>query len=219
MNAINNVKKTKMFLFGFSIIVFPLMLILGFFMHPDITSFNITSTAEELAKTFRHNSLWHTGHLIVSLAIPLIIFSFIYFMESLKGRGIWFGVIGGIIGIIGSVVLALDKGSLCLVLSAFDTLNDDQFKELIPFLQVIVNRKGLLWITFFLPLLSFGAIIQTIGLLRENIINRWQGLSIISGMLLLNNPDIEIISIIGATLIFIVYLPLGLKILKDNKNV
>lgn len=218
MNISNNIKRGKMFLFASSIIVFPFMLILGFFMHPDITSFKITSTAEELARSFRHNSLWHIGHLIVSLAIPLIIFNFIYFMELLKGRGIWFGVIGGIVGIIGSVVLALDKGSLCLVLSAFDTLNDDEFKELIPFLQVIVNRNGLLWITFFLPLLPLGAIIQTIGLLRENIINRCQGFSVIFGMLLLNNPDIEILSIIGTTLASIVYVPLGLRILRDNKK-
>lgn len=218
MDTINKVKKVKSFLFGLSIILFPVMLFIGFFMHPDITSFKIMSTAEELAKNFRHNNFWHIGHLIVALAIPLIIFSFIYFMEELKGKGIWFGLIGGIIGIIGSVILALDKGSLCLVLSAFDTLKDDKFKEFIPFLQVIVDRDGLLWITKLLPLLPFGAIIQTIGLLRENRVNTWQGIAIISGLLLLNNPDIEIISIIGASLMIIGYLPLAIKIMKRETN-
>lgn len=218
MNTINKVKKVKSFLSGLSIILFPVMLFIGFFTHPDITSFKIMSTAEELAKNFRHNNFWHIGHLIVSLAIPLIIFSFIYFMEELKGKGIWFGLIGGIIGIIGSVILALDKGSLCLVLSAFDTLQDDKFKEFIPFLQVIVDRDGLLWITKLLPLLPLGAIIQTIGLLRENRVNIWQGIAIISGLLLLNNPDIEIISIIGASLMIIGYLPLAIKIMKRETN-
>lgn len=114
----------------------------------------------------------------------------------------------------GSVILALDKGSLCLVLSAFDTLTDDKFKELIPFLQVIVDRDGLLGITFLLPLLPLGAIIQTIGLLREKTVAFWQAITIITGLLLLNNPDIEIISVIGASLMIMGYLPLGVKIMK-----
>lgn len=218
MNTINKVKRIKSFLYGFSIIVFPIMLFIGFFMHPDITSFKIMSTAEELAKNFRHNTFWHIGHLIVALAIPLIIFTLICFMENLKGKGIWFALIGGIIGISGAVILALDKGSLCLVLSAFDTLKDDKFKELIPFLQVIVNRDGLLGITLLLPLLPFGAIIQTIGLLREKMINSWQGIAIILGLLLLNNPDIEIISIIGASLMIMGYVPLGIKIMKKDSD-
>jgi len=213
MDNINKVKNTKTFLYGFSIIIFPILLFIGFFMHPDITNFKIMSTAQELAKNFRHNNFWHIGHLIVTLAIPFIIFVFICFMENLKGKGIWFGLVGGVIGIFGSVILALDKGSLCLVLSAFDTLKDDKFKELIPFLQVIVDRDGLLRITQLLPLLPLGAIIQTLGLLREKMVNTWQGLVTILGLLLLNNPDIEIISIIGAAFMIIGYFPLGFKLM------
>ena len=216
MDTVNKVKKIKSLMYGLSLIIFPVMLLIGFLMHPDMTSFKIMTTADELAQNFRHNTLYHIGHLIVALAIPLIIFSLICFIENLNGRGIWFGLIGGIIGILGAVILALDKGSLCLVLSAFDTLTDDKFKELIPFLQVIVDRDGLLGITFLLPLLPLGAIIQTIGLLREKMVNTWQGIAIITGLLLLNNPDIEIISVIGASLMIIGYLPLGIKIIKAN---
>lgn len=214
MDSINKVKRMKSFLYGLSIIIFPVMLFIGFFMHPDITSFKIMTTAEELAKNFRHNNFYHIGHLIVALAIPLMIFNFICFIERLKGSGIWFGLLGGIIGIFGSVVLALDKGSLCLVLSAFDTLMDDKFREFIPFLQVIVDKDGLLGITLLLPLLPLGGIIQTIGLLREKMVKLWQGFAIISGLLLLNNPDIEILSIIGTSLMIMGYLPLGIKIMK-----
>ena len=97
-------------------------------------------------------------------------------------------------------MLAIDKGALCLVLSAFDTLPEDQFAAFVPYLQVIVDRTGLLFIVYLLPLLPFGAIIQAIGLMREGRIASWQGAAIIVGLLLLNNPDIEIFSSIGAAL-------------------
>ena len=85
------------------------------------------------------------------------------------------------------------------MLSAFDTIPQDQFAGLIPYLQVIVDKAGLLFILWLLPLLPLGAIIQTIGLVKENIIKLWQGVFIIIGLLLLNNPEIEPESTIGAS--------------------
>ena len=65
-------------------------------------------------------------------------------MNLLKGKGLWYGIIGGVGGIFGSVALALDKGSLCLILSGFDTLPEEEFVGLIPYLQVIIDKAGLI---------------------------------------------------------------------------
>lgn len=67
-----------------------------------------------------------------------------------------------------------------------------------------------------LALLPAGTILQTIGLLRENIILKWQGYLIIAGLLLLLNPDIEIISSVGALLMCIGIVPLSLRELKGE---
>lgn len=48
-----------------------------------------------------------------------------------KIKGIWYGFIGAVAGIFGAFILAVDKRSLCLVLSAFDTLPDAQFAQVI----------------------------------------------------------------------------------------
>ena len=100
----------------------------------------------------------------------------------------------------GAFILAVDKGALCLVLSAFDTLPEAQFQEFVPFLSVIVNKAGLLWVVWLLPLLPLGAAIQALGLFKEKFISKWQTVCIITGLLLLNNPDIEFISATGALL-------------------
>lgn len=202
--------------FALSIILFPLMLLAGFLMHPDLIEMKMLRTAQDLVDRFHNNSLYHIGHFIVMLAVPLIIGAMVGIMNGLKGKGQKFGFWGGIIGIFGAFILAVDKGALCLVLSAFDTIPEPQFQELIPYLDVIVKKAGLLWIVYFLPLLPLGAIIQTIGLIKESIIAKWQGILIIIGLLLLNNPEIELISTVGSIFMSIGYISWGFKVLKSS---
>lgn len=214
MNTKTQIQQVKKILYGWSLILFPIMLLLGFLMHPDLFSFKQTTTAQQLAANFRHSELFHIGHLIVTLAVPLIIAGHLGILELLQGKGAWYGFIGAVVGIFGAFILAVDKGSLCLVLSAFDTLPDAQFAQLVPSLQVVVDRAGLLWLNWLLVLLPLGAIIQSIGLIKEKQVARWQGIGMIVGLLLLNNPDIELISSVGAVLMMLGYIPLGIRILK-----
>ena len=134
-------------------------------------------------------------------------------INVLQGNGRQLGFWGGIIGLFGAFILAVDKGALCLVMSAFDTLPEEQFQEFVPFLSVIVNKSGLLWVVWLLPLLPIGAAIQAYGLMKEQFISKWQGVCIIAGLLLLNNPDIELISSVGAFLMCVGYIPWGIKML------
>jgi hypothetical protein len=215
MDQQDRIHRFKQIIYGLSLVSFPIMLLAGFLMHPDLLSFTIVTTADQLASNFRHSTMFHVGHLIVALSVPLIVSSLLCVMERLKGAGLWYGFIGGIIGILGAVVLAIDKGALCLVLSAFDTLNDAQFAELVPHLQVIVDKAGLLWVVWLLPLLPIGAAIQVVGLIKERQVPIGRGIGMVIGLLLLNNPDIELISSFGATLMTFGYVPLGIRVLKQ----
>ncbi|MCD8079543.1 MAG: hypothetical protein LUF04_03755 [Bacteroides sp.] len=202
--------------FALSIILFPIMLFIGFLMHPDLIGMKTLNTAQDLADRFHNNNLYHIGHFIVMIAVPLIITGMIGIMNSLQGKGKKYGFWGGVISIFGAFILAVDKGALCLVMSAFDTLPENQFQQFIPYLDVIVQKAGLLCIVYFLPLLPLGAIIQTIGLIKENIVHKWQGYLIIIGLLLLNNPEIELISTVGSILMCAGYIPWGLKELRHS---
>lgn len=102
-------------------------------------------------------------------------------------------------------------------MSAFDTIPEPQFQGLIPYLDVIVQKAGLLWIVYFLPLLPLGAVIQTIGLMKEKVVQKWQGILIIIGLLLLNNPEIELISTVGSVLMSIGYISWGIRELKKQE--
>ena len=201
---------------GLSIIVFPIMLLLGFVSHPNLLSFGIITDAAEWAEEWRGNFLFHFGHLLVLFAVPFIIVTSVRFMSLLKGRGAWYGFIGGVLGVFGAFMLAVDKGALCLVLTAFQTLPDAQFMSITPALQTLLDKAGWLWIVWFFLLLQVGFIIQAVGLIKEKIIPRWQGAFIIIGLLVLINPDIEIISSVGAILMCIGFIPIGVRELKGT---
>lgn len=201
---------------GLSIIVFPIMLLLGFVSHPNFFSFGIITDAAEWAEEWRGNFLFHFGHLLVLFAVPFIIVTSVRFMSLLKGRGAWYGFIGGVLGVFGAFMLAVDKGSLCLVLTAFQTLPDAQFMGITPALQSLLDKAGWLWIVWLFLLLQVGFIIQAVGLIKEKLIPKWQGVFIIIGLLALINPDIEIISSVGAILMCIGFIPIGVRELKGT---
>lgn len=210
----NGIDKIKQKGYALSIIAYPLMLFIGFVTHPNILAMEPLFTVEQLVGRFHNNSMYHIGHLIVTFAVPVIIIYFVGTMNLLQGKGKKYGFWGGIIGVFGAFILAVDKGALCLVLSAFDTLPEEDFTQLTPYLRVIVDKEGLLFIVWLIFALMVGGILQTIGLMKEKIIAKWQGTFIIIGLLLLINPDIELISTVGATLMCIAYIPWGIKELK-----
>jgi hypothetical protein len=209
-------EKIKKYGFGISVIAFPGMLLAGFLMHPHLLKFEALQTVAQLVGRFHNQPEYHIGHLIVMFAVPVIMIALISIMNVLQGKGRQLGFWGGIIALFGAFILAVDKGALCLVLSAFDTLPEDQFQKFVPFLGVIVNKAGLLWVVWLLPLLTIGAAIQALGLLKEKYISKWQAVCIITGLLLLNNPDIEFISSAGALLMCSGYIPWGVRILQGR---
>jgi hypothetical protein len=200
--------------FALSIILFPLMLFIGFVTHPNLLAMEPLHTVDQLVSRFHNNPMYHIGHLIVTFAVPVMMVYFIGTMNLLQGKGKKYGFWGGVIALFGAFILAVDKGALCLTMSAFDTLPEDQFADFTPYLEVIVSKKGYLIIVWLLFALILGGIIQAIGLMKEKIIKKWQGVFIIVGLLLLINPDIELISTIGAALMCIAFIPWGIKELK-----
>jgi len=113
-------------------------------------------------------------------------------------------------------MLAVDKGALTLVLTAFQTIPDEQFAGILPALQALLDKAGWLWILWLFLFLPVGFILQTVGLIKDKIIPRWQGSVIIIGLLLLINPDIEIISSVAAILMCIGLVPLGIRELRGT---
>ena len=92
-------------------------------------------------------------------------------------------MIGASLAIFGAMMLAADKGALCLTMSALDTLPENQFAQFMPGLLAMFSKSGwlvLLWGMVFLPI---GFAIQAVALIKSNALPRWQGILFLIGVL------------------------------------
>ncbi len=201
---------------GLCIAGFPIMLLIGFITHPNIFSLAMVTQYEDWVAEWRGSFMFHVGHLIVMLAVPVIIVACIRLMAMLDGPRAWYGFVGGILGVFGAFMLAVDKGALTFVLTAFRDLPQAEFQASAPAIQAIFNRDGWLWITWGFATLPLGFMVLAVGLILQGAVPRWQGLCMIFGLLLLLNPDIQIISSAGALLMCIGFVPLGLRVVSGN---
>ncbi|MDD3140770.1 MAG: hypothetical protein PHX08_17615 [Lachnospiraceae bacterium] len=200
-------------IFALCLIALPVIYIIAFGSHPHLLNMKPTKNADSWAAEFRHNKKLHFLHLLVLGSSLLIINITMNLMNLLTAKYALFGVIGGTFAIIGAIALAADKGALCLVPSAFDTLDDKQFNQLMPGLQTMLDNKGYIGIVHLLLLLPVGFIIMSIGLMMAGVFPFWQGITLIVGMGFMINPDIDLLSLIGSCFMLVSLGSMGISIL------
>jgi len=198
---------------GISAIVFPLLFIFAFATHPDLLNPKLVKNEDDIIKRVRKNKLMHIGHVLMIISVPLLILTaikltFLAQAGALSGLGL----AGGTIAILGAIFLAVDKGALCLVVSAFDTLPDNEFAQLRPGFKTISQKASWLKLVWGIVLLPLGFIILAIANLGGLTIPSWQCICLLVGSGLLLVPDgFEIVNL-GASIVLIAgLLPMGLS--------
>ncbi len=213
--SLNHIKGTGTAL---AFILYPICAGIAFAVHPNLMSLRISHDVQEKITEFHGNQLLHLGHFLMVVAVPLLIIIALHFMNLLQTRAPWWGFVGGVLAIGGAIILAVDKGALCLVTSAFDTLPEADFQYLTPGIEVMFQYKGWLWILWLLPFLPIGFIIQTIGLVRSGAIPRSQSIPMLIGSILMANPDIDIIGLVATIFLGIGFIPYALRLMPGAQN-
>lgn len=216
-NENNKIKATKRICIGLSFIIFPLIFIFAFAGHPDLLNPHFLGP-KELIQRAHNNSLLHFGHALVTLGTGLLVVVALHFMNLQKNKSTaWYGFIGGVLAILGTLMLAADKGALCLTMSALDTLPEHEFQIMMPGLLAMFAKKGWLVLIWGLLLLPIGFVIQAIGLLKSKSLATWQSLLFLIGVLFIGTPDgVEIINLTASILIALAFIPYGLKIIANK---
>lgn len=213
---VNTVKRVGV---GLSFIIFPLIFIIAFAGHPNLLNPHFLGP-EELIQRVHRNSMLHFGHALVTLCTGLLVVTAIHFMKIQNDKSTaWYGFIGSVLAILGALMLAADKGALCLTMSALDTLPETDFNQMMPGLLAMFAKKGWLILIWGLLLLPIGFAIQGIGLLKSKSLPAWQCIFFIVGVLFIGTPDgVEIINLTASTLIAIAFIPYGIKIIGDRNQ-
>ncbi len=219
MNENKLLNETKRIGTALAFIFYPILAGVAFAVHPNLLSLNIGHDIQVRINEFHGNQILHFGHVLMVFAVPLLITIAIHFMNLLKRRGAWWGFFGGLLAVAGAVILAVDKGALCLVPSAFDTLTEAQFQALVPGIEAMFQYKGWLWILQLLPLLPLGFILQSIGLIISKEIPRKQSIPMLIGSILMVNPDIDLIGLAATIVLAIGFIPYAIQMIQGTRLV
>lgn len=215
MNKNKFLNQVKQIGVGLAFIIFPLLFIFAFAVHPGLLQPRLLNP-EEMILRAHGNGLLQFGHVLVTLCTALLVVVALQFMKLLDhSSDAWAGFIGAAIAIFGAIMLAADKGALCLTMSAFDTLPENVFAQIMPGVLAMFTKQGwlvLLWGIVFLPI---GFAIQAIALIKTKALPPWQGILFLIGVLLVATPDgLEIINLSASILMAIALVPYGIRIIR-----
>lgn len=219
MPASNRLSTTRRVGVGLSFVVFPLVFVFAFAVHPGLLHPRILGP-DALILRAHGQPLLQLAHAMVTLDTALLVVVALHFMKVLDhGRGAWAGFLGAALAVLGALALAADKGALCLTMSALDGLSAQEFDGMMPGLSAMFAKGGWLVLLWGILLLPVGFAIQAVALLRHRAIARWQAVLFLVGVLLIALPDgIEIVNLTAAILLTIAFVPYGLAIIRGARD-
>ena len=205
----------KRFGTGLSFLIFPLVFVFAFSVHPGLLHPHLLSPAELIARA-RGAGLLQFGHALVTLNTALLIVVAMHFMKVLvHGSSAWAGFIGAALAVVGALSLAADKGALCLTMSSLDGLTDAEFAGMMPGLLAMFSMQGWLVLLWGILLLPIGFGVQAVALLRSKSLPRWQALLFLLGVLLIAAPDgVEFVNLTASILLSIAFIPYGIRLIR-----
>jgi hypothetical protein len=199
---------------GAAFILFPLIFVFAFSSHPGLLRPRLLQP-EGIIRRARRNKLLQLAHNLVLLSTAPLIVMTIHFMKILgQGSVAWAGLIGAVLAVLGAILLAADKGALCLTMSALDTVPEEKFSAMMPGLLAIFSKKGWMILLWGMLLLPVGFAMQAVGLLQANALPRWQSTLFLIGVLLVGTPDgMEIINLSASILMAAAMIPYGIHLI------
>ena len=204
---------------GLAFVIFPLVFVFAFAVHPGLADPHLLGP-EELILRARNNGLLQFGHVLVTLNTALLVVVALHFTKMLdRGPSAWAGFVGGALAVLGALLLAADKGALCLTMSALDTLPDSEFAQMMPGLLAMFSKEGWLVLLWGILLLPTGFAIQAAALLRSRHLPHWQGTLFLVGVLFVGTPDgLEIVNLTAAVLLAVSLVPYGMAIIAGRSG-
>lgn len=127
---------------GLAFILFPLLFVFAFAVHPGLLNPHMLSDEEVILRA-HHNTLLGFGHVLVLLDAAILVVVTFELMRLLdRTSAAWAGFLGAIVAVLGAVMLAAEKGAECLTMSALDSLPENQFTQMMPGLVAIFSKQG-----------------------------------------------------------------------------
>ncbi len=199
---------------GLCLIGFPLVFVFAFSVHPGLLHPHLLNP-EGLILRARHAGLLQFAHVLVLTSTALLVVIAGHFMKLLERTSAgWAGLVGASIGVLGAIILAADKGALCLTMTAIDTVPESEFAPMMPGLVAMFSLRGWMVLLWGIVLLPLGFAILAIAMLKTKVLPRWQSAVFLVGVLFVGFPDgAEIVNLGASILMAIALVPYGVRMI------
>jgi hypothetical protein len=204
---------------GLAFVLFPLVFIFAFAVHPGLLSPRLLGPLD-LIRRAHGNSLLQFGHALVTLSTGLLVVIALKLKSILDRHGAGrAGLIGAALAIFGALMLAADKGALCLTMSALDTLPEGVFAQHMPGLLAMFSKSGWLVLLWGFAALPIGFAIQTVALIKTRALPLRLSIPFLMGVVLISMPDgVEAINLTASVLMGIALIPYGIQLIADRSE-
>jgi hypothetical protein len=201
-------------------IVFPLVFVFAFAVHPGLLHPQVLGP-EGLILRAHDAGVLQFAHVLVTLSTALLVVIAVHFMRLLdRTSWAWAGLAGAAVGILGAIVLAADKGALCLTMSALDTVPEREFALMMPGLLAMFSHQGWMVLLWGIVLLPVGFALLAVAMLKTGVLPRWQSALFLVGVLLVAFPDgAEIINLTASILMAAALVPYGVQMIAPRRPV
>ena len=202
---------TKRCVMGLSMLLAPLLLLVGFSIHPPEPH----DGAQMLEVIANDAGRWNSAHILFALSMVLSIPATLGLMDLLERRGgTRFGLIGGSLTVVGVIFLTLFIG-VELAMSAIASVPVEEHPGIEAAMQALIDFDGPLPVVFVGLSLNLGLFVLAVGLISTRAVSRWTGVVIEVAALVLvgglfNNP----IGAVGAAVLLVGLGAIGLRVLK-----
>lgn len=214
MDGTSSLHRAKRVGTGLCFIAMPLAFVFAFSVHPGLLRPHLLDP-QDLILRAHHAALLQFGHAVVTPATGLLIAIAVHFMTLLnQTTRAWSGLLGAVVAILGALMLAADKGALCLTMSALDTVSEEQFAAMMPGLLAMFSLKGYMLMLWGIVLLPIGFAIQAIALLKTGVFPHWPSVLFLISVLFVGFPDgAEIINVTASVLMAVALVPYGVRMI------
>jgi hypothetical protein len=207
------VETTKRTIVGLAMLLAPLLLLVGFSIHPP----EPRDGAQLLGVIANDAGRWNAAHVLFALSMVLAIPATSGLMELLEHRGgAKFGLIGGSLAVVGVIFLTLFIGVELAMSAIARSVPVEEYARIEPAMQALIDFDGPLPVVFVGLSLNLGLFVLGVGLISARTVPRWTGVAIEVAALVLvgglfNNP----IGAVGAAVLLVGLGAIGLGVLKS----
>ena len=200
----------KRLLTGFSMLAAPLLLLVGFAIHPP----EARNGAEMLEVIVHDAGRWNTAHIMFSVCMVLSFPAVLGLIRLLGQKSVWFGFIGGVLVTIGVVFFSVFIG-VELAMSAIASVPIERHAGLEPGIQALIDFQGPLPVVFLGLSLNLGLIVLAMGLFITRAVPRWTSVVIAgASVVLVGGLFSNLIGAAGAAVLLVGLGAVGLQVLK-----